>query len=186
MTSMRDLPEDDEFAGISFSQLDEEGKSLEVKTCTYALMSWWKGLGNADTIDISDDSNLARLGLDMDLELVDDDIYRTGDVYIDVFEESSVICYCAYPHALSDLDASELQQLLPLIARINSATPFGSFELLYDNEAETGRVRYKASVCTEGVSVGKVAMVENLFIKSSVSITAGLNGLNALLRDDQS
>jgi len=57
MRDKNDLEPDDEFYDLNFTQL-ANGNSLNVKPCTYALMTWWKmRMGNQDTLDISDDSN---------------------------------------------------------------------------------------------------------------------------------
>ena len=180
MTSMRELPEDDEFAGVGFSQVDEDGNVLEVKTSTYALMSFWKGIGNADTIDISEDSNQAELYLELDLDLDDDEIDTSCPVWVNVHEPSSLIRFCAYPAALSNLSDDQIQRLYPLVAKVNGMLNFGSLEVFF-GEDETAYVRYKATISTDGVRVGKVQMVDVLFANSRDAIEGGLNQLITFL-----
>lgn len=178
MTSMQDLPEDDEFHGISFYQTDVEAdETHEVKTVTYALMSWWKGLGNPDTIDISNESNHAQLQLSLELELDDEEIDSTADVFMDAYENRSILTYCAYPTAMSGLSKQQLDHIQQTLSYINRDLSFGSFENVIYPNGEGGGVRFKAAVCMEGVLRGKVAMVESLAEQSSISIVDGMNKL---------
>lgn len=180
MTSMRELPEDDEFSGVGFSQVDEDGNVLEVKTSTYALLSFWKGIGNQDTIDISEDSNNAELYLELDLDLHDEEIDSSCPVWVNVHEPSSLIRLCAYPAALSNLSEDQIQRLYPLVAKVNGRLNYGSLEVFF-GEDDLAYVRYKSTVSTDGVKVGKVQMVDVLFANSRDAIEAALNELIELL-----
>lgn len=180
MASMQDLPEDDEFHGISFCQVDGDEVN-EVKVVTYALMSWLKGQGEPDTIDISNESNHAQLELSLDLALADDEIDASATVFMNAYESSAVLSYCAYPAALSGLSKQQLDHIQQTLSQINGDIPFGSFEIFfYQNDlmnGEGGAVRFKAAVCMYGVLRGKVAMVDSLFSESSASIVYGMNEL---------
>lgn len=180
MASFDELHKDDEFSGISFSQLDGESVH-EVKPVTYALMSWWKGLGNKDTIDISEGSDHSRLNFTVELKLDDDEIDSSVDAYLDAFEDISILMYCAYPEALSNLSSQQLQQIQPLVSNVNKGTLFGSFEVLYNQDHDGGRVRYKSAICTHDVLVGKVAMVESLINRSTDELNTGINNLIQML-----
>jgi hypothetical protein len=176
MSSMIDLPEDDEFSGIRFSQLDENGNCVEVKSTTYALMQFWKGIGNEDTIDISEDSDHAELHFDLELDLSDEEIDSDCSVWVEAFEPKSMIRLCAYPVALSNLSDSQVQHLYPLISSVNARITFGSFEIFSKGDGK-GFARYKATVSTDGIKVGKIQMVDVLFSNSRGTIEAGLNEL---------
>lgn len=180
MTSMLDLPKDDEFYGVGFSQVDEDGNVLEVKANTYALMSFWKGIGNEDTIDISEDSNKAELYLELDLDLHDKEIDSSCPVWVNVHEPTSLIRLCAYPAALSNLSEDQIKHLYPLVSKVNGSLNYGSLEV-FVGEDGVAYVRYKVAISTDGVKVGKVQMVDVLFTKASYAIEAALNELIKLL-----
>ena len=180
MASIQDLPEDDEFYGQVLYQADGD-EVHEVKSVTNALMSWWKGLGNPDTIDISNESNHAQLQLSLELELDDEEIDSTADVYMDAYENRSILTYCAYPTAMSGLSKQQLDHIQQTLSYINRDMSFGSFENVIYPNGEGGGVRFKAAVCMNGVLRGKVAMVESLVEQSSVSVVDGMNKLISFL-----
>ena len=126
MTSLKDLPKEDEFHGINFIQSETtengvtgviETKTREVKVGSYSLMGWWKGiLGNEDTIDISEDSESATLTYTVTLSELDEDVAevvsREAPVFIEVTEQyypdcPLIVFYC-YPGGLSGLSDEEL------------------------------------------------------------------------------
>ena len=193
MTSMIDLPENDEFHGVHFSQaetlVDEEtgeatSRVNEVKTGTYTLMSWWKACGNEDTIDIYDESNRATLQYSFHMLGLDDDVSGAipngctayVDVYENYYDNCPVLVNCVYPEALEGLDESDLKEILPLIDRVNTNLLMGNFEVLRGEDGG-GSIRYRASLALEGILVGKVEAFQNFQAVAKAQLQHGMGML---------
>jgi hypothetical protein len=189
MTSLGELPENDEFHGVNFSQaetlVDEKtgastSKVREVKVGTYSLMSWWKGLlGNTDTIDISDDSDRATLSYPMTID--GEGSSTDAMVYLEVFEDfypdcPIVIFYC-YPDVFSDLDSEVMQNIATFVGLVNQNNmSIGNLEPIWSEDG-SGRVRYRSALCLQAIAVGKAEAIGNFVAVSHKQLTLGVNKL---------
>lgn len=193
MTSLKDLPKEDEFHGINFIQSEAieneetgemETKTREVKVGTYSLMGWWKGiLGNEDTIDISEDSENATLAYTLTLNDLDDDVAevvsREAPVFIEVTEQyypnhPLIVFYC-YPAGLSGLSDDETENMATYIGEVNLGDMiFGNFEMNVDEDG-SGTVRYKSSLCLKGISVGKSEAIASFVAISDAQLQKGIS-----------
>jgi hypothetical protein len=196
MTALSELPENDEFYGVNFSQaetlVDEKtgtstSKVREVKVATYSLMSWWKGLlGNKDTIDISDESDRATLSYPMTIE--GDSSSIDAMVYLEVFEDfypdCPVIIFYCYPDAFSELDADAMRNVATFVGLVNQNNmSFGNLEPIW-NEDGSGRIRYRSSFCLQAIAVGKAEAIGNFVAVSHKQLTFGVNKLIEMVAAD--
>ena len=192
MASLKDLPKEDEYYGISFLQAETieneetgevETQSREVKVATYSLMDWWKRiLGNEDTIEISEGSEHAMLTYTMTMNDLDDDIAdeisTDAQVFIEVYEQyypnTPVLTFYCYPQALAGLSAEMTEALVTHVSAVNLEDMiFGNFELNVD-ENGGGQVRYKSSLCLKGISVGKANAIASFVAISDTQLQMGL------------
>jgi hypothetical protein len=199
MTSLKDLPKEDEFYGINFIQSETtkneetgviETKTREVKVGTYSLMGWWKGiLGNEDTIDISEDSESATLTYTVTLSELDEDVAevvsREAPIFIEVTEQyypdcPLIVFYC-YPGGLSGLSDEETENMTTYIGEVNlNDMIFGNFEMNIDEDG-SGTVRYKSSLCLKGISVGKSDAIASFVAMSDSQLQKGLGELARMM-----
>lgn len=162
--------ENDEFYGISFSQVetDDDGNTQirDVKPVTYALMSWWKGNGNPDTIDISEDSNYSTLEIQTDLEGIKDGAAALT-IYLEANEVQSSLCCYIYSSAFAGIDEKAFEGYLnQSIMEYNQTAICGSLETVPSNIEGKFNLRFKSSVWMEDIPTGKVEMVRGLVSRS--------------------
>ena len=179
---MKHTEKDDEFYGIEFSQLSEDG-IREVYPVTYAVMTWWKvRMDNEDIIDISEDSLSAILQYEATLEgdedttnLSEGDEIGTANI-IEVNEESKMVTLMTYfPTSIPD---DLVIDLYTEISSINQSIPYGHFEV-FVSKGESGEedfwLRYRVSSVLKGIKSGKVEAVENIVAWGRMSAIQGFN-----------
>ena len=167
---MKNVEKDDEFFGIEFTQISDEG-SREVFPITYALMCWWKvRMGNQDSIDISEDSNYSMLryestfsGEDYEGSPLSEEDNINLDHIIEVNESEMLTSYFAYiPKKIPEELVSEIALIL---MDINPSIRYGSIELYTtQNEEDESEhyLRYRVSTCLKGIKLGKTDVIENM------------------------
>jgi len=163
------LEDDDEYYELSFLQSTDEG-AIEVKPCTYALMTWWKvRMGNSDTIDISNESNNAILRYQSSISGSDEyELSISADETVDldnileVDEEEMLVSYFGY--IPKDIPIELISNIESSIRDHNLETKYGYAEIysIVDDENTINFLRFKASTYLDGIKVGKTNAVENL------------------------
>ena len=169
------LEKDDEFYGLYFAKSTNKGL-VEVKTCTFTLMYWWKGLlGYPDMIEISKGSNTAMLQFEStfgggdsgETELTEQDVLDIDHI-IEVDEQEMLISLYSYvPIPVPD----KLIGALGLaILNINPETRYGSLELCTTENEEGATehfLRSRVATYLRGIKSGKVEAIESMVTNGS-------------------
>ena len=161
------LESDDEFYELNFTQVSDDG-AIDVKPCTYALMTWWKvRMGNDDSIDIASDSNSASLRFETDITGADDDNAAftsvdsiTTDNIIEVDEVQKLLKLFSY--VPKPVPKKMIKAITSAIDEFNESSNYGHAQLFSIENEGVGEsyVRFKASTFLEGIKVGKTNTVE--------------------------
>lgn len=167
------LESDDEFYELNFTQVSDDG-AVDVKPCTYALMTWWKvRMGNDDSIDIASDSNSASLRFETDIIGPNDDTAAftafdsiTTDIIIEVDEVQKLLKFFSY--VPKPVPKKMIKAITSAIDDFNENSNYGHAQLFsIKNEGiSESYVRFKASTFLEGIKVGKTNSVE-VFVNSA-------------------
>ena len=163
-----------------------EAKTKNVGVVTNAIMTWWKGLGNRDVIDISDDSSRSTLKIDHSTE---GDGFPNGCMsltsYIEAYEEEQRAAIFTYYDGLANLHFDNRGQLLELVNNVNIATPYGYWQLISNNDSAF-TVRYTNSICLRNVGGAGPSLIENMVEAAGEMAPAGFSFLfNAIHNEDE-
>lgn len=175
---MKHLAKDDEFYKIGFSQIaidENSGKAtaLEVKAVTYALMSWWKGQGNEDIIDIEEGSNSSTLDFTWELDIDNEDGSNQVTCYFEADEEKMLLTLYIYPVYPGAMTKDEMTDISERVLYLSSKMKYGALEIVQSDEDEY-IVRTKIGACMKGVKRGKIEIVRNLFQHGIDSMSSAL------------
>lgn len=169
------LEPDDEFYGLYFAKPTKKGL-VEVKSCTFSLMYWWKGLlGYPDMIEISKGSKTAMLQFESsfgggdsgETELTEKDVLEIDHI-IEVDEEEMLISL--YSYVPIPVPEKLVGAVSLAVLNINPETRYGNLELCTteNEEGETEHfLRYRAATYLRGIKSGKVEAIESMVTNGS-------------------
>jgi hypothetical protein len=179
---VKGVEQDDEFYGVEFSQVSDDGVR-EVFPLTYALMTWWKvRMENQDTIDISEDSLSSMLRYESGYEAGEDENYLDDgdeigfDNIIEVDEERKLVTLFSY--VPKPIPTVLVPEVFASIIKINPHLIYGHFEA-YKPESESDEgsyfLRYKVSTFLHGVKLGKVDVIDALVLSAQENLHFGVD-----------